>query len=235
MKKYVLIVAGGKGLRMGSDLPKQFIPLVGKPVLMHTLEAFHRWDASVGLLLVLPEDHQPYWQMLCREIGCSVPHLIATGGETRFHSVRNGLQFLMEEIKKSSEENDKALIAVHDGVRPFVPAEVIEACFLQAEKSGTAIPVLPVVDSLREISGSTSHPVDRSLFLTVQTPQVFCLDLLQKAYEQDYSPLFTDDASVVEKLGEPITTVSGNRENIKITTPFDLLIAEAFIKSNRLE
>ena len=99
MKRYVLIVAGGRGLRMGSDLPKQFIPMEGKPVLMHTLEAFHRWDASAGLILVLPEDHQPYWKMLCREIGCKVPHRIANGGETRFHSVRNGLNFLSDEIR----------------------------------------------------------------------------------------------------------------------------------------
>ena len=120
MRKYVLIVAGGKGLRMGGDLPKQFIPLEGKPVLMHTLEAFHRWDASAELVLVLPEDHQSYWNMLCREIGCKVPHRIASGGETRFHSVRNGLQFLSEENGNTSGRNEKVLIAVHDGVRPFV-------------------------------------------------------------------------------------------------------------------
>ncbi|WP_293711632.1 2-C-methyl-D-erythritol 4-phosphate cytidylyltransferase [uncultured Parabacteroides sp.] len=229
MRRYVLIVAGGKGLRMGGDLPKQFIPLEGKPVLMHTLEAFHRWDASAELVLVLPEDHQPYWNMLCREIGCKVPHRIANGGETRFHSVRNGLEFLSEEIENASERNEKALIAVHDGVRPFVSSEVIETCFNEAEKNGAVIPVMPMIDSLRETDEKGSHPVDRSRYFAVQTPQVFCADLLLKAYEQDFTSLFTDDASVVEAMGEAIHMVTGNRENIKITTPFDLLIAEALI------
>lgn len=230
MKKYVLIVAGGRGLRMGGDLPKQFIPMEGKPVLMHTLEAFHRWDASAGLILVLPEDHQPYWKMLCREIGCKVPHRIANGGETRFHSVRNGLQFLSDEIGNVSGADEKVLVAVHDGVRPFVAPEVIDACFAEAGVSGAAIPVIPVVDSLREFSGDTSHPVDRSRYQAVQTPQVFDYALLIEAYKQPYTALFTDDASVVESLGHNIVTVPGNRENIKITTPFDLLVAGALLK-----
>lgn len=229
MRKYVLIVAGGKGLRMGGDLPKQFIPLEGKPVLMHTLEAFHRWDASAELVLVLPEDHQSYWNMLCREIGCKVPHRIANGGETRFHSVRNGLQFLSEEIGNTSGRNEKVLIAVHDGVRPFVSSEVIAACFDEAEKSGAAIPVIPMIDSLRETDEKGSHPVNRSRYFAVQTPQVFCSELLLKAYGQEFSALFTDDASVVEAMGEVIHMVTGNRENIKITTPFDLLVAESLI------
>lgn len=232
MRKYVLIVAGGKGLRMGGDLPKQFIPLEGKPVLMHTLEAFHRWDASAELVLVLPEDHQPYWKMLCREIGCKAPHRIANGGETRFHSVRNGLELLSEEIKNTSEGNEKTLIAVHDGVRPFVTAEVITACFDEAERNGAAIPVTPMIDSLREIDPDGSHPVDRSRYVAVQTPQVFDASLLLKAYDQEFSPFFTDDASVVEAMGDPICLVAGNRENIKLTTPFDLLIAKALLTSD---
>lgn len=231
MRKYVLIVAGGKGLRMGGDLPKQFIPLEGKPVLMHTLEAFHRWDASAELVLVLPEDHQPYWKMLCREIGCKAPHRIANGGETRFHSVRNGLEILSEEIKNISEGNEKTLIAVHDGVRPFVTAEVITACFDEAERNGAAIPVTPMIDSLRVIDRDGSHPVDRSRYVAVQTPQVFDASLLLKAYDQEFSPFFTDDASVVEAMGDPICLVAGNRENIKLTTPFDLLIAKALLTS----
>lgn len=233
MRKYILIVAGGKGLRMGGDLPKQFIPLEGKPVLMHTLEAFHRWDASAELVLVLPEDHQSYWNMLCREIGCKVPHRIANGGETRFHSVRNGLQFLSEEIGNTSGRNEKALIAVHDGVRPFVSSEVIAACFDEAEKNGAAIPVMPMIDSLRETDEKGSHPVDRSRYFAVQTPQVFDAVLLFRAYAQKFTPLFTDDASVVEALGEPIRLVTGNRENIKLTTPFDLLVAQALIQSGQ--
>lgn len=231
MRKYVLIVAGGKGLRMGGDLPKQFIPLEGKPVLMHTLEAFHLWDASAELVLVLPEDHQPYWKMLCREIGCKAPHRIANGGETRFHSVRNGLEILSEEIKNTSEGNEKTLIAVHDGVRPFVTAEVITACFDEAERNGAAIPVTPMIDSLRVIDRDGSHPVDRSRYVAVQTPQVFDASLLLKAYDQEFSPFFTDDASVVEAMGDPICLVAGNRENIKLTTPFDLLIAKALLTS----
>lgn len=231
MGKYVLIVAGGKGLRMGGDLPKQFIPLEGKPVLMHTLESFHRWDDSAELILVLPEDHQSYWNMLCREIGCKAPHRIVNGGETRFHSVRNGLQFLSEEIVNTSEGNEKALIAVHDGVRPFVAPEVISACFAEAERSGAAIPVIPMIDSLRETDGKGSHPVDRGRYVAVQTPQVFRSDILLEAYKQPFDSLFTDDASVVEAAGIPVCLVTGNRENIKITTPFDLLIAKGMFST----
>lgn len=230
MKKQVLIVAGGKGLRMGGDLPKQFIPLEGKPVLMHTLEAFYRWDREAELVLVLPEEHQSYWQMLCREIGCKVPHKIANGGETRFHSVLNGLSLLSANKATSSIESEEPVfIAVHDGVRPFVAAEVIDACFEEAARNGAAIPVIPMVDSLRETDERGSHPVDRSRFFAVQTPQVFRSDLLTAAYNQEFSPLFTDDASVVESMGTRIHMVTGNRENIKITTPFDLLVAKSLI------
>lgn len=230
MNRFILIVAGGKGLRMGGDLPKQFIPLLGKPILMHTLEAFHRWDASARLVLVLPEDHQPYWKMLCKEIGCQVPHGIAKGGETRFHSVRNGLDFLSDEIQHASGKGEKALVGIHDGVRPFISAEVIETCFSVASQEGAAIPVISMVDSLREMEGDKSRPVDRTRYVGVQTPQVFEWELLSSAYKQVYDPLFTDDASVVEAFGHPVQVVPGNSENIKITTPFDLLIAEALFK-----
>lgn len=227
MDKYVLIVAGGKGLRMGGDLPKQFIPMRGKPLLMHTLEAFQRWDASARIVLVLPEDHQPYWNMLCKEIGCKVPHAIVNGGETRFFSVKNGLDWILATRRTSSATDEKCLVAIHDGVRPFISREVIEACFEKAARMGAVIPVVPMIDSLRETDGEGSRPVDRSRYFAVQTPQVFDLDLLANAYEQPYSTLFTDDASVVEAMGHSIDTVAGDRENIKITTPFDLLIAEA--------
>lgn len=229
MRKYVLIVAGGKGLRMGGDLPKQFIPLEGKPILMHTLEAFHRWDDAAELLLVLPEDHQPYWNMLCREIGCKAPHRIANGGETRFHSVRNGLQFLSEEIGNASGRNEKVLIAVHDGVRPFVSPEVICACFDEAEKSGAAIPVMPMIDSLRETDENGSHPVDRSRYVAVQTPQVFRVIFCWK-HTNNRSHLFS--RMMLRSLRLPeyrVRLVTGNRENIKITTPFDLLIAQGLL------
>lgn len=231
MKKFVLIVAGGKGLRMGGELPKQFIPFEGKPVLMHTLEAFHRWDASARLIVVLPEAHRPYWEMLCREIGCSVAHRLARGGETRFDSVRSGLATVEEEIGSASD-GEKILIGVHDGVRPFVSAEVIEACFQEASRSGAAVPVVPMIDSLREADAEGSRPVDRSRYFAVQTPQVFDAALLCEAYRQPYSPRFTDDASVVEALGRKVKMVPGSRENIKLTTPFDLLLAEALFRSH---
>ncbi len=218
MKKYVLIVAGGKGLRMGNDLPKQFIPLHGKPVLMHTVEAFHNWDREAEIILVIPEEQQSYWQMLCREIGCQVAHTIASGGETRFHSVKNGLRHVKE----------RGLVAVHDGVRPFVSPEVITGCFEKAATAQAAIPVVPMIDSIREVTACGSRPADRSRFVAVQTPQVFQSEVLLNAYEQPYREAFTDDASVVEAMGIPVSTVEGNRENIKITTPFDLVIAKAF-------
>ncbi|MGM9758685.1 MAG: 2-C-methyl-D-erythritol 4-phosphate cytidylyltransferase [Parabacteroides sp.] len=231
MKRIVVIVAGGKGLRMGGDLPKQFIPLAGKPVLMHTLELFARWDATAQLVLVLPDDHRSYWEMLCREIGCAAPHQMVSGGETRFHSVLNGLRYL----RTAGLLEEPALIGVHDGVRPFVSPEVVEACFQAAEQQGAAIPMLPMIDSLREGNAEQSRPVDRTRFFAVQTPQVFQSELLWKAYEQPYSALFTDDASVVEAAGGQVRLVEGNRENIKLTTPFDRLVAEALIKSRQAD
>lgn len=228
MERFVLIVAGGKGLRMGGDLPKQFIPMRGKPILMHTVEAFYRWDPAARIILALPEEHQPYWKMLCKEIGCEVPHEVVNGGEARFFSVRSGLERLLEVYQELvGEDLSRGLVAVHDGVRPFVRPEVIEACFREAKRAGAVVPVVPMIDSLRQKDERGSRPVDRSLYMAVQTPQVFRLDLLAEAYRQPFSPLFTDDASVVEALGHPIATVAGDRENIKITTPFDLLIAEA--------
>lgn len=226
MKRYVIIVAGGKGLRMGSDLPKQFIPIAGKPILMHTLEKFAHWDVEAQLLLVLPEAHQAYWQMLCREIGCRAAHRLATGGETRFHSVRNGLEQLRSEVEPGD------LIAVHDGVRPFVSEEVISACFQEAERGGAAVPVCPVIDSLRrKTADGKSEPVDRSLYYAVHTPQVFRAELLYRAYGQPFQNTFTDDASVVESLGAEVAMVPSNRENIKITTPMDLAIARSLLGS----
>lgn len=227
MERFVIIVAGGKGLRMGADLPKQFIPVEGKPVLMYTLEAFSEWDPSAVLVLVLPEEHQAYWKMLCREIGCTVSHHIVNGGDTRFHSVCNGLDFLSEELGVSVDRKEKALIAVHDGVRPFVAEEIIENCFANAEQEGNAIPAIPIVDSLREVTDEGNRPVNRADYFAVQTPQVFHSDILLRAYTQPYMDNFTDDASVVEAMGETISMVPGNRENIKITTPFDLLIAKS--------
>lgn len=220
MKKYVIVVAGGKGLRMGGDIPKQFIPVKGKPVLMRTLEAFHAYDESMMIILVLPEGQQDYWKCLCTEYGFTLSHRIANGGETRFHSVKNGLALV--------DEAD-ALVGVHDGVRPFVSKEVIGSCYNTAEKEGAVVPVIDVVETVRCLEGNGSVTVPRDRYKLVQTPQVFRASLLKEAYSQTYTSAFTDDASVVEAAGHSVCLVKGNRENIKLTTPFDLKVAEALV------
>ena len=216
MKKYIIIVAGGKGLRMGGDIPKQFLPVCGKPVLMRTLEAFHVYDASIHLILVLPVSQQAYWKQLCEEYQFNLAHEIADGGETRFHSVKNGLALVKED----------GLVGVHDGVRPFVSQEVIARCYDEALSLKAVIPVLGVVETVRHLTEGGSETVPRDQYKLVQTPQVFDVALLRRAYEQTYTDMFTDDASVVEALGEKVYLVEGNRENIKLTTPFDLKLAE---------
>ena len=216
-KHTILIVAGGRGTRMGGPQPKQFLELAGRPVLMHTLEAFDRWDASARLIVVLPEDQIDTWKRLCEAHVFSRIHRVVAGGETRFHSVRNGLGAVASD----------GLIAVHDGVRPLVAPSVIAACFAAAADGGAAVPVVPVVESVREVdTDGGSRPVDRARLRVVQTPQVFRTDVLRAAYRLPYDPRFTDDASVVEASGVAVRLVPGNRENIKLTTPMDLLLAE---------
>lgn len=234
---YAIIVAGGKGLRMGTDLPKQFLPIGGRPVLMHTLEVFARAIPGIHLILVLPADQQDFWRDLCARHAFTLPHTVAAGGETRFHSVRNGLALISpsEAVSPSASPEgtqSPTLVGVHDGVRPFVSADVIRRCYDTARTQGTAVPVVPVVETVREITGETSVTRDRSRYRLVQTPQTFQLSLLLRAYEQPCQPSFTDDASVVEAIGHPITLVDGNRENIKITTPFDLTVAEALLQQH---
>jgi len=222
MKNNVIIVAGGKGLRMGSDLPKQFIPLAGKPVLMHTLSTFHCFDENINIVLVLPLSHQEYWKTLCSEYNFTIPHTIATGGETRFHSVKNGLDFIKEGI-----------VAVQDGVRPFGSAEMIKRCFDATATYQAVVPVIDSTDSLREmIDAEKSKIIDRSMIRLVQTPQVFHSHLLKKAYETPFRDTFTDDASVVEEMGVNIHLVRGDITNIKITTPFDLKVGELILKKD---
>ncbi len=216
----VIIVAGGRGLRMGDDIPKQFLPVGGRPVLMHTIERFSIFDKDIKIVLVLPEDQFAFWKALCRKNEFSIAHTLVAGGETRYHSVRNGLSEIQTE-----------LVAVHDGVRPFVINETIERCFYAAQKHGAGIPVMQVVDSIRKIEGDRSHMRPRRAYRTIQTPQVFRTFALKKAYELPFSPDFTDDASVMEAAGYEITLVEGNIENIKITSPFDLVVAEAILKS----
>ena len=219
-ERYAIIVAGGRGLRMGGELPKQFLPLSGKPVLMRTLELF---EGEVSrIILVLPEDHIPFWQELCEQYHFTLTHTVALGGETRFHSVRSGLSHLPQE----------GLVAVHDGVRPLVSRVLIRRSFEEAERSAAALPACPVTDSLRlRQDEGKSEAVDRSRYVAVQTPQTFDLGRLQQAYEQAYSPLFTDDASVYEaaSLGS-ITLIDGEETNIKLTTPRDLLLAELLLR-----
>ena len=216
MKKHIIIVAGGKGLRMGGDIPKQFLPVCGKPVLMRTIEAFHTYDAAIHIILVLPVSQQAYWKELCQEYQFSLSHDIANGGDTRFHSVMNGLAMV----------EGNGLVGVHDGVRPFVSQEVIARCYEEAEACKAVIPVIDVVETVRHLTEEGSETVPRDRYKLVQTPQVFEVELLRRAYQQTYTDLFTDDASVVEALGEKVYLVKGNRENIKLTTPFDLKLAE---------
>lgn len=215
---YVIIVAGGKGLRMGTDIPKQFLPVGGRPVLMRTLERFRAYSPALSIILVLPESQQNYWRQLCREYHFDMEYQMANGGETRFHSVKNGLSLIPDDAE--------GVVGVHDGVRPFPAIEVIANCFETARTRKAVVPVVPVVETLRHVSEGTKPRGDYRL---VQTPQTFDIQLLKAANRQPYCDAFTDDASVVESYGHAITLVEGNRENIKITTPFDLTIAEAMI------
>lgn len=216
---YALIVAGGKGLRMGGGIPKQFLPIGGKPVLMRTLEAFYAYNQAMRLILVLPHSQQAYWKGLCEEYRFTVSHQVVDGGETRFHSVRNGLSLV----------DTPGRVGVHDGVRPFVSSEMIARCYELASIEKAVVPVVPVVETIRHLTEEGSCTVSREEYRLVQTPQVFESELLKRAYEQPYKPSFTDDASVVEALGVPVALTEGIRENIKITTPFDLKVAEALL------
>lgn len=213
--KVVIIVAGGKGERMKAVVPKQFLEIKGRPILMYTLEVFHNFDPEIQIVLVLPADQIDVWKSLCKKHAFTLTHTIECGGVTRFHSVKNGLTAV----------SDPSLVAVHDGVRPLVSVETISACFDVASKNGTAVPVIDAIDSIRKVTDKGSISVNRSEYKLVQTPQVFDGELLKKAYKQDLSEHFTDDASVVEALGAKIYLVAGNRENIKITTEMDLIIA----------
>ena len=219
---YVIIVAGGKGLRMGSDIPKQFLPIGGKPVLMRTLERFREYSKELNIILVLPEAQQDYWQELCKKYNFEVEYQLANGGQTRFHSVQNGLALVPDDAE--------GVVGVHDGVRPFPAVEVIRNCFKTAREKKAVIPVIPVVETVRHLEGEGSVTVPRGDYRLVQTPQTFDIQLLKAANRQPYNDGFTDDASVVESYGHAITLVEGNRENIKITTPYDIVVAEALCK-----
>ncbi|MFN8255344.1 MAG: 2-C-methyl-D-erythritol 4-phosphate cytidylyltransferase [Bacteroidales bacterium] len=223
MQKYVIIVAGGRGNRFNSAVPKQFVKLLNLPVLMHTILAFYNYSPSIKIIIVLPEDQFKYWEKLCLKYNFSIPHRVVNGGVHRFHSVKNGLSL----VGKNS------LVAVHDGVRPLIDAKTIDECFKMAENEGNAIPVVEPVDSIRELMNDGSNKVvDRQKFRLIQTPQVFKSDLIQLAYKQEYNNSFTDDAGVFETcFPGTIKLVEGNRQNIKITTPEDLIYAKAILKN----
>lgn len=226
MERYAILVAGGQGLRMGGDVPKQFMPLGGRPVLMRTIDRFREAYPDMHIITVLPRGQHDHWLALCREHGLRGDMQVVPGGDTRFHSVLSGLRAIPHEVTE-------ALVGVHDGVRPFVSRETILRCYDEAALSGTAVPVTPVVETLRHLTpDGWSVTVPRGDYRLVQTPQVFRLGLLRRAYSQPYAPGFTDDASVVEALGEQVTLVEGNRDNIKLTTPADLLLAQGIMQAH---
>jgi 2-C-methyl-D-erythritol 4-phosphate cytidylyltransferase len=246
MQRSTIIVAGGSGKRMGAAMPKQFLLLKGKPLLMWTIEAFHSFDAAMQLIVVLPQDHHATWKELCSEHQFTIPHTLVSGGAERFHSALEGLKAVAHE----------GLVAVHDGVRPLVSSELIARCFAAADEHGAAIPVVPISSSVREVSeigASSARPspstprtlrslrstpsvllresraVDRSRLRAVQTPQCFRVELLHRAFELPFDVAFTDEATLVERLGVQIHLVDGEEHNIKVTTPFDLKVAEVVL------
>ena len=218
-QKHAILVAGGSGKRMESSTPKQFIELKGKPILIHSILAFLRFDSSIKITVVLPENQIPVWDTLCKKHNFKDTHEVVKGGLERFHSVKNGLNSIGEDI---------GLVAIHDGVRPLVSFETLARCYDGAENKGNAIPVIDIHETIRKINGNISQTVSRENYKLVQTPQCFDVRIIKTAFEQTYHPNFTDDASVAEANGATINLVEGNRENIKITTPSDLRIAEAF-------
>ncbi|MGZ4034843.1 MAG: 2-C-methyl-D-erythritol 4-phosphate cytidylyltransferase [Bacteroidia bacterium] len=220
MKKYVVIVAGGNGTRMNNAVPKQFIELSGKPVLMHTIEKFKNSIPDISIIVVLAEQLFEDWKSLCTKHNFTIAHQLTTGGETRYHSVKKGLELVP----------DACIVGIHDAARPLVSKETITKAFTTAEKLGNACPAIPLNESIRFLKGKENCAVDRTHYSIIQTPQCFHSDLIRKAFLKAYKPEFTDDASVLESFGEKINLIEGNRENIKITTPQDLIIAEALMK-----
>ena len=227
MKTIAIIVAGGSGSRFGAQMPKQFVDLNGKPILMHTIEVFVRALAREEheLIVTLPATEFDQWQQLCEKCHFGVAHRLVPGGETRWHSVKNALMTL-------GDGADVDVIAVHDGVRPLASVELIGRCVETARHTGSAIPAVPLNDSVRQIEGESSRALDRASLRAVQTPQTFDARLLLDAYDLPYEPTFTDDASVVERAGHSVTLVEGDPQNLKITRPMDLALAEYLLNLN---
>ena len=226
MKTIALIVAGGSGTRYGAQMPKQFLELKGKPILMRTIQTFEQALKGLGheIVVTLPAGQFAQWQTLCREQAFDVPHRVVSGGETRWHSVKNALDSI-------GDIADVDVIAVHDGVRPLAGTDLINRVLDAARRDGAAIPVVPLNDSVRQVDIDVSHALDRSMLRAVQTPQAFDARLLLEAYHQPFDPTFTDDASVVERAGYDVTLVEGDPQNLKITRPMDLALAE-YLLSN---
>ena len=222
MRTIAIIVAGGSGTRFGAELPKQFLELGGRPVLMRTISAFRGGFSDV--IVTLPEGQMALWRELCERYGFAVPHRVVAGGETRWHSVKNALDSI-------GDISDVDIIAVHDGVRPLVTAEVISRTVEAARRDGAAIPVVMLNDSVRQVEKGASHALDRSTLRAVQTPQVFDARVLMAAYGQPFESTFTDDASVVERAGHSVTLVEGDPQNLKITRPMDLALAEYLLNN----
>ncbi|GAB5523543.1 MAG: 2-C-methyl-D-erythritol 4-phosphate cytidylyltransferase [Roseivirga sp.] len=221
MQKYVVIVAGGSGTRMKREIPKQFIPVAGKPILMHTLEAFYRFSSQIKIILVLPESQVLGWKSLCAQYHFDLPHTTTVGGATRFHSVKNGLTQI---------EGD-GLVAIHDGVRPMVSEQIILNSYEVAAQKGNAIVAVPLKDSIRWSNGIDNKVVNRDEYQLIQTPQTFRVNLIKKAFNTEYNSSFTDDATVLEATAAKINLIEGDYSNIKITTPEDLVLAESLLKT----
>ncbi len=220
MEKFLIIVAGGKGKRMNSEVPKQFHVVSGKPLLMHTIELFFNYRDEIRIMVVLPKPFIDFWKSLCNRYSFTIEHEVVEGGDSRFHSVKNGLE----------KVEDHSLVIVHDGVRPLPNNTTLHNVFTKAEKTGNAVPAVKVNESMRKLEGDDNKPVNRREYRLIQTPQAFHSHLIKKAYKQDHRDTFTDDATVVESLGVKINLVEGNYENIKITRPVDLKFAEAFLR-----
>jgi len=221
MQKSVIIVAGGSGKRMGGKIPKQFIELVKRPVLMRTIDKFYEYDSKLEIVVVLPLDLIRIWEKACMEYNFKIVHKVAIGGESRYHSVKSGLFAV----------TPGSLTAIHDVVRPLVSIDTIKTCFKIAEEKGNAVPAIQPVESVRALTGTGNRVIQREDVQLIQTPQVFIWEQLENAYEQDFTTEFTDDASVVETYGFRINLVEGNRENIKITTPTDMKFAELYFSA----
>lgn len=217
---FVIITAGGIGKRMGTDAPKQFLTIGGKPILMRSIDAFYEYNKSIKIILSLPKEHIYTWKTLCTKYNYITKHIIVEGGETRFHSIKNAL----------NKVSGDGIVAVHDGVRPLVNKDIIEDSFISAKKNGSGVASNNINFSIRKLNCGVSFYRNRELYKEIQTPQTFKVEILKKAYKQNYRESFTDDASVVEKDGSQIFLTKGNSENIKITTPFDIILAESILK-----